>query len=214
VTAATISPALIGALDAAWARIRELHPDVPEVVITFASGSIAHGSRSGELLGHFAPGRWQRGAELLHEFFVSGEHFRAGPHGVLETLLHEATHGLAAVRDIADTSDRGRHHNRRYADLAREIGLDVAYSGSRRGWNDTALPDATAAQYTAVLRRLGRALTAWRHPEPARHPDRARSDNGVAAVCGCPRRIRVAASVLAAGPITCGVCGDDFTEDG
>lgn len=30
------------------------------------------------------------------------------------------------------------------------------------------------------------------------------------ATCACPRRIRVARSVLAAGPITCGCCGADF----
>jgi len=32
----------------------------------------------------------------------------------------------------------------------------------------------------------------------------------VAALCSCGRRIRVAESVLEAGPITCGLCGTDF----
>lgn len=32
-------------------------------------------------------------------------------------------------------------------------------------------------------------------------------------VCDCGRRIRVAPTVLAAGPITCGICGTDFTPD-
>ena len=37
------------------------------------------------------------------------------------------------------------------------------------------------------------------------------SRNGTAARCGCGRRIRVTASVLALGPITCGLCGQPFT---
>jgi hypothetical protein len=32
-------------------------------------------------------------------------------------------------------------------------------------------------------------------------------------VCGCGRRIRVAPSVLAAGPITCGLYGAEFAPD-
>lgn len=39
---------------------------------------------------------------------------------------------------------------------------------------------------------------------------RASGNNGLTARCDCGRRIRVAASVLAAGPITCGRCGSDF----
>jgi hypothetical protein len=31
-------------------------------------------------------------------------------------------------------------------------------------------------------------------------------------VCECGRRIRVSPTVLAAGPITCGVCGSDFLK--
>jgi hypothetical protein len=33
--------------------------------------------------------------------------------------------------------------------------------------------------------------------------------------CTCPRKIRASATVLAAGPITCSVCGYDFAaQDG
>jgi len=31
--------------------------------------------------------------------------------------------------------------------------------------------------------------------------------------CVCGRRIRVAPTVLAAGPITCGICGTDFVPE-
>jgi hypothetical protein len=46
-------------------------------------------------------------------------------------------------------------------------------------------------------------------------PGRGRksSNNGVAARCQCdpPRRIRVAPSVLDAGPVLCGICDTEFT---
>ncbi len=32
-------------------------------------------------------------------------------------------------------------------------------------------------------------------------------------VCGCGRKIRVSPTVLAAGPITCGMCGVDFAPE-
>lgn len=41
-----------------------------------------------------------------------------------------------------------------------------------------------------------------------------KSRNGVAVICGCeqPRRVRVPWSVWEAGPITCGVCGQEFHD--
>ena len=49
----------------------------------------------------------------------------------------------------------------------------------------------------------------WRHPE--HRGGRTSSNNGTAARCPCGRRIRVAESVLAVGPITCGLCYGEFT---
>ena len=209
-TAATITPRLVTALDAAWARIRELHPDVPEVVITMASGSaITRRKTAGQLLGHFAAARWQRGAVQLPELFVSGEGLGRGARDVLGTLLHEAAHGLAHARQIKDTTRQGRWHNARYRDLARELGLDVAQAPGI-GWSDTTLATGTAREYAAVLRRLDAALVAFRHAE-FRGRGRASSNNLLVAQCACPRKIRASATVLAAGPITCSRCGDDFT---
>ena len=72
------------------------------------------------------------------------------------------------------------------------------------------MPHATAALYRGELRRLDAALVAYRHVERGGRGGRASSNNGVAARCECGRRIRVAESVLSAGPITCGLCGSDF----
>jgi hypothetical protein len=77
---------------------------------------------------------------------VSGEGLQWGPVDVLGTLLHEAAHGLAYARKLSDTSRQGRYHNRRYATLAGELGLDVAHLGPL-GWSPTSVPEQTAALY-------------------------------------------------------------------
>ncbi len=101
---------------------------------------------------------------------VSGEGLQRGPVDVLGTLLHEAAHGLAYARKVSDTSRQGRYHNRRYATLARELGLDVAHLDPI-GWSATRVPEPTAARYAEVLAELAEALVLWRRGEqtsPAR----------------------------------------------
>jgi hypothetical protein len=71
----TISPRLITAIDRTWAAIQQLHPDVPDVVITLGAGS---GGKAGLKLGHFAAGRWQRADVRLPELFIGGEGLAKG----------------------------------------------------------------------------------------------------------------------------------------
>jgi hypothetical protein len=78
---------LVAALERAWSAIRRRHPEVPEVVMAVASGSVG---RRGELkLGHFAERRWTVDAAERPELFVGGEGLAAGAVEVLGTLLHE-----------------------------------------------------------------------------------------------------------------------------
>jgi len=72
------------------------------------------------------------------------------------------------------------------------------------------VPDTTTAQYRPELRRLEAALVAYRRFEPGGRGGRTNNNNGVAALRGCGRRIRVAVPVLEAGRITCNLCGSDF----
>ena len=126
---------------------------------------------------------------------VSGEGLHRGPVEVLGTLLHEAAHGLAHARKISDTSRQGRYHNRRYAILARELGLDVAHV-QPIGWSATSVPEPTAAPNVEVLGELAEALVLWRRAEQASPAGSGRSRNALACSCACGRRIRVARSVL------------------
>jgi hypothetical protein len=196
---------LVAALERAWSAIRYRHPQVPEVVMAMASGSIG---RRGELtLGHFAETRWTAASTKRPELFVGGEGLAGGSVEVLGTLLHEAGHGLAATRHVQDTSRQGRYHNRRYATLASELGLTVTTAGSR-GWTLTAVPPETAAAYAGVVEDLARALVLWRRAEQRRSG--RRGTNLLPAVCGCGRRIRAARSTLTQAPVVCGRCGGPF----
>jgi hypothetical protein len=107
---------------------------------------------------------------------------------------------------VKDTSRQGRYHNRRFKALAEELGLSVSHHPSL-GWSPTTLPDRTAQRYSGVLGALERALTMHRAGEPIAT---GRSRNSTACVCACGRRIRIAPSVLAMGPVVCGLCGEQF----
>ncbi len=195
---------LLAALERTWQTIRQRYPDVPEAVLVVASGS--EGKRLN--LGHFAPHRWQVNGADRHEVLVGGEGLHRGSLEVLGTLLHEAAHGLAQARGVQDTSRQGRYHNRRYAQLARELGLDVAHLDPI-GWSATTVPEATAAGYAGQLEELQAALVLWRRQE-ARIGTGTRSRNLLACTCACGRRLRVAKATLAEAPILCGACEQPF----
>jgi hypothetical protein len=223
-TGTAMAEALVTALAETWRAIQKRHPDVPDVVLTLGSGTL--GARRGEVtLGHFAAGRWHtttaeqdqetaeeepRNRPGIAELFVGGEGLQRGARGVLATLLHEGAHGVAATRGIKDTSRQGRYHNRRFAALGAELGITVELDGPR-GWSGTTLPDATADEYAAELAVLDTAIVAYRRSE-IRGPGKT-SRNNPPATCECDpvRRIRVARSVLDAGPIVCGICEAPFT---
>jgi hypothetical protein len=198
---------LVAALEHTWQTIRQHHPEVPEAVLVVASG--AEGKRLN--LGHFAPHRWQVHGADRHEVLVGGEGLQRGPTDVLGTLLHEAAHGLAQARDVQDTSRQGRYHNRRYATLAHELGLEVT-SIQPIGWSATTVPTQTADAYAGQVEELAAALVLWRRQE--HHSGTGtRSRNLLAATCGCGRRIRAAKTTLAEAPILCSLCAQPFQPD-
>jgi hypothetical protein len=204
---------LVAALEHAWTAIRSHHPDVPQVVIVVRlrqrppEPAAEPGPLRRRPLATHQPRRPTNRAEVL----VSGEGLQRGPVDVLGTLLHEAAHGLAYARKIGDTSRQGRYHNRRYATLARELGLEVGHV-QPIGWSSTSVPEPTTARYADVLAELAEALVLWRCAEQA-PAGPGRSRNALACSCACGRRIRVARSVLELTPILCGACAHPFQPE-
>jgi hypothetical protein len=180
--------AVVAALERAWSAIRADHPDVPEVVVILGAGSQAR--RGLFKWGHFAAARWHVAGANHPEVLVSGEGLNRGARAVLATLLHEAAHGLAHTRGVNDTSRQGRWHNRRFAALAAELGLDVSFD-KPTGWSQSRLTDRltgrTPPSWPAWTPRWGCGATP--SGSTARRPGRAtcwRVRVGVAAGCGSP----------------------------
>ena len=208
ITAPGESPAasrLLAVLEGTWTAIRRNHPEVPPVVIIIASGTDSRQPK----WGHYASGRWYASNVKHAEVMISGEGLARTAREVLGTLLHEAAHALAAARGITGTSRQGRYHNKKYAVLAAELGLDVAETPGF-GWTITTVPDETASRYATQLSALKDAMTLWRNTEHVPAAAKGRSTNLIAAQCSCGRKIRVAASTLDEAPILCQACDGYF----
>lgn len=227
----SVSVPLVQAVENAWHAIQEINPDVPDVVITMGAGITARGLK----LGHFAASTWTTGedGQPIHELFVGAEGLARGAQAVMGTLLHEATHAMAENLGVKDTSRGGRYHNRKFQDLATKLGIEVEHS-TELGWSTTTMPDSTAKVYETAIMDLDASITAHRFGWELFAPvaggngttgtsgtvkaplakGRKSSNNGLSLTCGCaePRKIRVSLSTAELGDITCGVCGEAFTE--
>lgn len=199
---------LAAALELAWAVIQEQHAEIPDVVVTVGTGG---GHRGGvRKLGHFAAGRWRRAdGSAWSEILVAGEGLDRGPDGVLATLLHEAAHALAFARQIRDTSKNGRYHNRRFAGVATELGLQVG-TLPPYGFAATSLTPAAGRRYAMALRDLDDALVLWRETEPRTGGASRQGRSSTTCRCACPRRLRLPDSAIAEAPVICGRCDQPF----
>ncbi|MFW6033822.1 MAG: hypothetical protein ACOC9R_01695 [bacterium] len=240
VTRAETGSEVVEALEHVWATIRERHPEVPDVVII--TGSTFRTGRP--VWGHFGPDFWANGrfvvdtagvAEREHkpELLVSGERLGTGAAETVQTMLHEAAHAVAAARGVQDTSRQHRYHNRRFLEIAEELGLEYRHGGPDPtiGFSAVEITDRARDEYAEVIAELDEAmalscdLPGWirevlggSNGGDGVHVGRRPRDPGKPktgyrkAVCGCdePRVIRVAASTLDEAPISCGACGEDF----
>lgn len=192
-------------LQRAWDAIRRRHPDVPaaHVVSRPVDSHRGRGKGSGSLCPHT---RWAinpAGKPATVEIAFVGS--VATPEECLAVLLHDAAHGLAAARLVRDTSLEGRYHNRRYKELAAEVGLNAQDFGNE-GWALTTLSPGGTASYREEVVRLERAIDSFRHAES--HPDA--HGCRLAAHCRCPRTIYSDPSTFDSGRIFCGICHGAF----
>lgn len=219
------SVSLTIALATLWARIREYHPQVPEVVLLPAPNP--HGSRA--VLGHFAALRWQassgRGPYRIHEVVVVAEYLNRSPQDIVGTLLHEAAHALNFERGIRDCS-RSQYHNQHFKSAAEELGLQVTQV-PHYGFAQTQMLPETPKKYALETDGLWAVLMhrqAEAVPQAGTTGDDGKvldDDNGhddsmdkggryKKAACSCPLNIRVSRKVMTTTVIRCDNCGDAF----
>lgn len=166
-----------------WRSIQKKHPEVPECVVLVASG----GRRAPTLLGHFASNTWSQGDKQIHEVLLVAEQLNRPAREVFQTLLHEAVHGIAQTRGVKDVS--GRRHNKKFAKICEEVGLvpPVKPKGPL-GFSDAKLREDTEQEYEQEIKQIADVLFLYRN---LKFNEEDKPKNSWAAVCLCPRKIRV-----------------------
>ncbi|MGW0670688.1 hypothetical protein [Streptomyces sp. NPDC002746] len=209
VTAPVVHGAVIlSAVETAWREIRRRFIDVPDVSVTVPPTT---GPQDPTKCTALRTGRhFIRNGQPTMELQVSSGTLGVGGHPLMEGLLYHAAHGLALTRGINDTSSAGRWHNKRYGDLAREIGLTPPTRAAKfvglshcpladpEDWSEViaALDAAAAVQLQATVKSAGpprTGKTTYRFP----------------IICACaplPRRQHVTPFFFRQGPLLCGLC--------
>jgi len=230
---------IITALEQAWAAVRDQHPDVPDVVIVTGAGSHQKGIPEGyRLRGHHWPERWvtDPAERRMPELFMAGELLAAGGRAVLEVMLHEASHALAAVRGVKDCSAEGnRYHNKRFVAAATEMGLRGPDRPEKViGWSDCRITDETAAAYAGVISAIDDARLPFLPDGPlvtggtgedgqgeggqggGEDKPKKRGGRRVAVECACqpPRKLHMTPKQIEDGPVICGICTEPFAAPG
>jgi hypothetical protein len=215
---------------------RRRQDELPGLVETLQDDVVqTAGGTSRAAYGWFAADTWRYGDRQVHELFLNADHRRLEPkispaEGVLVTLLHEACHVWAHTNGIKDTSRDGRYHNRRYAEIALAIGVQVE-KDMRIGHRTPRLTARGRVDYDDLLVRLKDGLVLAREPQVARRGEghdagddqtdtkKAASspDKYVFASCQCrigrrtPVTIRVANGSWRPDVIRCSTCNTPFT---
>ncbi|MCP3800208.1 hypothetical protein NLX83_13160 [Allokutzneria sp. A3M-2-11 16] len=225
---------IVTAIEAAWEEIRVHHPEVPEVVVVTGAGFAAKKAK----WGHFWAERWKDGDETARkpELFVAGELLGMPGRRIMQTLLHEAAHGLNYARGEKGTNINGRH-NKTFLRAAEELG-DAWPEGKAPhptiGFSAVEITDDAAQRYADTIACLETARLA--HLEAllvsvggaggtgttGTTPTGGRGSRGGTkggkrpnAVCGCsePDPFPISPGRLARRPILCGECREPFRHE-
>lgn len=159
----TYGSGVIRALENAWHFLMALHGELPDVIIVTGVGMEGLGGK----WGHFRPGGWKvkkdDGTKVgIGEIFLAGETLAKGGRKVMNTLTHEATHVLAAVRGVQDTSRQHRYHNGKFREIAAELGMEYTPASPDKtiGFSAVTLTEETVKAYAAIIEELDRAIMA------------------------------------------------------
>lgn len=94
---------------------------LPDIVITIMSSPRTNG--------HFTVNKeWTVEDTKMHEINISAEHLNRSLEEIISTLQHELVHYYCSLNGIADTSQNGRYHNKRFKEEAEKRGLIITKS--------------------------------------------------------------------------------------
>lgn len=203
---------IIGVLEATWSAIRRHNPDVGDAVLC-----VYRWQRKGDQSrGSYTRKSWnvQDSDEKVDQVHIDSAILGEGAGSVLRTVLHEACHSLARSRGISEVSRQGRYHNRRFAQLAEEVGLLCEkLDGSKAGYVTPGITEEARATYGVQLELLADVLVLYQDWNTNK-PKQTKQSSNVKATCPCGRIVRMSKQVMSQGPVVCGVCGEGFSSDG
>lgn len=189
--------------------------------------------------GWFEADAWLHGEQSVHELFLNADlsNHTSGTSSaeeVLVTLAHELCHVYARASEVKDTSRDGRYHNRKFAEIALQIGLRIGRD-RQIGHHTPGLSARGRADYGDLLTELERGLVLRRapllvprtKPSPPENgtvlttttgtPPSASTGKYVFASCRCQGArgvvtLRVSRGSWRPGIIRCTACGESFAE--
>lgn len=196
--------ALTIAMDAIWSMIREDHPALLPAMITVSATPAPS---------NHGPERWSKNDGVLIGPIMDVPTLQQGAEETLIRLLHDAAHGMNWLSGVQDTTTRGQYHNGRFTEAAQSVGLVRDLSASK--WKVAlSLSTETRARYAGALEVLADAIEQTLPHLTIHAPDATAKQrtNRMSAECQCspPRKLRVGKTILAQGPIVCGICNADF----
>jgi hypothetical protein len=199
---------------------------------------ITSGGTSRRACGWFQAGAWQHGGQPVHEVFLNAAFDSPDPsitvaEDVLVTLAHEGCHAFADANGIKDVSRGGSYHNRRFAEIALQIGLEIE-PDEQIGHRTPRLSAWACVEYADLVDKLDCGLVIARRSVSTGAADETDEQGGttpggkaeapspvtskyVFANCRCrtSRRhvtIRVARGSWRPGVVRCGACDAVFEE--
>ena len=117
--------------------------ELPPIVITLQSSPRTNG--------HFTLGKvWRAEESHFNEINISVEHLDRQIEDIISTLQHEMVHYYCQLHGIADVSQNGRYHNKRFKAEAEKRGLIISYE-KYIGYSRTAPSEA----FIEVLKNNG-----------------------------------------------------------
>ncbi len=103
--------------------------ELPPIVISIMSSPRTNG--------HFTVNKeWRVEDERFNEINISAEHMDRPIENIMGTLMHEMVHYYCQLNGIADISQNGRYHNRKFKEEAEKRGLIIS-QGKYIGWSKT-----------------------------------------------------------------------------
>ena len=117
--------------------------ELPPIVISIMSSPRTNG--------HFTVNKeWRVENERFNEINISAEHMDRPIENIMGTLMHEMVHYYCQLNGIADVSQNGRYHNRKFKEEAEKRGLIIS-QGKYIGWSKT----EPSGEFKNVLKEHG-----------------------------------------------------------